>query len=44
LKDEDEDAKENNTAVTANDSKKDNMNNEIRVGIKDWLVNFRNSE
>uniref|UniRef100_A0A2N9I228 Uncharacterized protein n=1 Tax=Fagus sylvatica TaxID=28930 RepID=A0A2N9I228_FAGSY len=36
LKDEDEDAKENNTAVTANDSKKDNMNNEIRVGIKDW--------
>ncbi|KAK9990083.1 hypothetical protein SO802_025068 [Lithocarpus litseifolius] len=32
LKDEDEDTMENNTAVTASDSK----NNEIRVGIKDW--------
>ena len=40
MKDEDEDAMENNTAVTASDSK----NNEIRVGIKDWLVHFLNSE
>lgn len=32
MKDEDEDTMEINTAVTANDSK----NDEIRVGIKDW--------
>jgi hypothetical protein len=42
LKDEDEYAKENARAAT-NDSKKDEQSNEIRVGIKDWLVHFLNS-
>jgi hypothetical protein len=44
LKDEDKYAKENNTTAAAtNDSKNDEKNNEIRVGIKDWLVHFLNS-
>jgi hypothetical protein len=43
LKDEDEYAKENNARAATNDSKKDEQSNEIRVGIKNWLVNFLNS-
>lgn len=40
--DEDEHKEEKVKRVAVpNDSKKDEMDKEVRVGIKDWLVNFR---